>query len=54
MGGDVALAQTKQEFELTSRGGAFQYCAVTLSDLVDGTMRVTEVRRFDAQGRRVK
>jgi hypothetical protein len=44
----------KQEFELISRGGVFQYCAVTLSDLVDGTMRVIEVRRFDAQGRRVK
>jgi hypothetical protein len=44
----------KQEFQQIYRGGAFQYCAVTLSDLVDGTMRVTEVRRFDAQGRRVK
>ena len=45
----------KQEFELIyQKGGSFQFCDVTLSDLVDGTMRVTEVRRFDAQGRRVK
>ena len=45
----------KQEFELIyQKGGSFQFCAVTLSDLVDGTMRVTEVRRFDAQGRRLK
>lgn len=25
-------------------------CTITISDLVDGTMRVTEIRRFDAQG----
>ncbi|HEY7337922.1 MAG TPA: hypothetical protein VH639_23720 [Bryobacteraceae bacterium] len=30
------------------------YCTVTVSDLIGGTMRVTEVRRFDAQGRSVK
>ena len=45
----------QQEFELVYQsGGSLQFCAVTISDLVDGTMRVTEVRRFDAQGRRVK
>jgi hypothetical protein len=58
-----------QEFEVTcsnkpvkgvkasncgSQGGFFQFCAVTVSDLVDGTMRVTEVRRYDAHGRRLK
>jgi hypothetical protein len=37
-----------------SQGGFFQFCAVTVSDLVDGTMRVTEVRRYDAQGHLVK
>ena len=26
-------------------------CTLTISDLVVGTMRVTEIRRFDAQGR---
>jgi hypothetical protein len=45
----------KQEFELVyQKGGALRFCAVTLSDLVDGTLRVTEVRRFDVQGRRMK
>ena len=44
----------KQDFERIYQGGIFQFCAVTVSDLVDGTMRVTEVRRYDAQGRRVK
>jgi hypothetical protein len=29
-------------------------CTLTISDLVDGTMRVTEIRRFDAQGRRLQ
>jgi hypothetical protein len=28
----------------------FQFCTVTVSDLVDGIMRVTEVRRYDLQG----
>jgi hypothetical protein len=37
-----------------SQGGFFQFCAVTVSDLVDGTMRVTEVRRYDLHGQRVK
>ncbi len=37
-----------------SQGGFFQFCTVTVSDLVDGTMRVTEVRRYDLQGHRVK
>jgi len=37
-----------------SQGGFFQFCAVTVSDLVDGTMRVTEVRRYDFQGHLVK
>jgi hypothetical protein len=31
-----------------------QSCTVTESDLIDGTMRVTKVRRFDTQGRRLK
>jgi hypothetical protein len=44
----------KQEFELIYQGGLFQLCAVTVSDLVDGTMRVTQVLRFDAHGRRLK
>jgi len=30
------------------------YCTVTVSDLVGGTMRVTAVGRFDAQGKLVK
>jgi hypothetical protein len=37
-----------------SQGGFFQFCAVTVSDLVDGTMHVTEVRRYDAHGRPLK
>jgi hypothetical protein len=44
----------KQEFEQIYRDGFFQFCTVTVSDLVDGTMRVTEVRRFDAQGQPMK
>jgi hypothetical protein len=40
-----------QDFELMDRDG---FCAVTVSDLVNGTMRVTEVRRFDAHGQPVK
>jgi len=31
-----------------------QICTVTESDLIGGTMRVTKVRRFDAQGQPVK
>jgi len=44
----------KQEYEIHQKGGSFQFCLLTLSDLVGGTMRVTEVRRYDAQGQRVK
>jgi hypothetical protein len=44
----------KQDFEQIYEGGRFQFCAVTVSDLVDGTMRVTEVRRYDAQGHPLK
>jgi hypothetical protein len=44
----------KQEFEQIYQGGVFQFCAVTVSDLVDGTMRVTEVRRYDLKGQPVK
>jgi hypothetical protein len=40
-----------QDFELMDQDG---FCAVTVSDLVNGTMRVTEVRRFDAHGQPVK
>lgn len=43
----------KQEFEFIYQKGV-QFCVVTLSDLLNGTMRVTEVRRFDAHGKRVK
>jgi hypothetical protein len=43
-----------QDFEQVYQGGAFQFCAVTISDLVNGSMRVTEVRRYDAQGQPVK
>jgi len=39
----------KQDFERER-----QPCTVTESDLIDGTMRVTRVRRFDAQGQPVK
>lgn len=31
-----------------------RYCTLTISDLVDGTMRVTAVRRFNFQGQPVK
>jgi hypothetical protein len=34
--------------------GEASFCDVTVSDLVNGTMRVTEVRRYDAEGKRVK
>jgi hypothetical protein len=44
----------KQDFEQIYQGGFFQLCAVTVSDLVDGTMRVTDVRRFNAAGQPVK
>ena len=44
----------EQDFEQIYQGGVFQFCTVTISDLVDGTMRVTEVRRYDLQGHRVK
>jgi hypothetical protein len=44
----------KQEFEQIYQGGVFQFCAVTVSDLVDGTMRITKVRRYDAHGQLVK
>ena len=40
----------KQDFERIDQG----LCVVTVWDLVGGTMRVTEVRRFDAQGHPVK
>jgi hypothetical protein len=30
------------------------YCTVTVSDLIGGTMRVTEVQRFDDKGQPVK
>ena len=43
-----------QDFEQIYQGGFFQFCAVTVSDLVNGTMRVTGIRRFDALGRPVK
>lgn len=43
-----------QDFESIYQRGSFQYCAVTISDLVGGAMRVTEVRRYDAQGKRTK
>jgi hypothetical protein len=43
-----------QTFEQIYQAGFFQFCAVTVSDLVNGTMRVTEVRRFDAQGQPMK
>jgi hypothetical protein len=46
----LVLIQT-QDFELMEQDG---FCAVTVSDLVNGTMRVTEVRRFDAHGQPVK
>ncbi len=39
----------KQDFEREP-----QPCTVTESDLIGGTMRVTKVRRFDAQGQLVK
>jgi len=44
----------QQEGAQTASREGFQFCTVTVSDLVGGTMRVTEVRRFDAHGRRVK
>jgi hypothetical protein len=45
----------KQEFELFYKeAGGVDFCDVTVSDLVNGTMRVTEVRRYDAEGKRVK
>jgi hypothetical protein len=37
-----------------SQGGLFQFCAVTEWDLIGGAMRVTKVRRYDAQGQPVK
>jgi hypothetical protein len=40
----------KQEFERIDQ----EFCDVTVSDLVEGTMRVTRVQRFDAQGKPVK
>ena len=43
-----------QDFEQIYQGDVFQFCTVTISDLVGGTMRVTEVRRYDFQGHRVK
>jgi hypothetical protein len=45
----------KQDFKLFYKeAGGVDFCDVTVSDLVNGTMRVTEVRRYDAEGKRVK
>jgi hypothetical protein len=49
----LILIHTK-DLERIYQGGVFQFCAVTISDLLDGTMRVTEVRRYNFQGQLVK
>jgi len=48
---DNRLIVIHKEVAQTTLSGA---CTLTVSDLIDGTMRVTEIRRFDAQGHPVQ
>ncbi len=48
---DNRLIVIHEEVAKTAPSGV---CALTVSDRIDGTMRVTEIRRFDAQGHRVR
>jgi hypothetical protein len=47
----------KQEIRIdqgTSQDGMYQFCTVTVSDLIGGAMHVTRIRRFNALGQPVK
>jgi hypothetical protein len=50
----LILIRKQEHAQIASREGVFQFCTVTVSDLVGGTMRLTSVRRFDINGQPLK
>jgi hypothetical protein len=50
----LILIHKQKGAQIASQEGVFQFCTVTVSDLVGGTMRVTSVRRFDINGQPLK
>jgi len=52
--GDRYIVKNNQLILIHKEEVTSDNCKVTYSDLVNGTMRVTQVLRFDAQGQRLK